>query len=118
MSFESLLSDDLVFGADVHADIEASIKHLVETAEVKALVAELNEEKAKELIQCIKGWVEEPYNRRFRHPKDISITAGLVALAVWNSKAQEVQELFDYVGKISEPALVWPYAAVKVLKKS
>lgn len=82
-------------------------------AEVKKLAGDA--EQAKKLALCVRSWLEVPYNRRCRHPKETPICAIIVLLAGHQS-VTEVKDLFAEIENIAEPSMSWVCMTVKHIK--
>lgn len=106
MNFEPLLSDNVNFEGGLASDVGSCCTRLAETAEVKALASQMTEDTAKELCLCLTGWLNQPYDRRYRHPKDMAFCAGFVLLKD-HLKLAEVKGLLDILNNLNEPSLSW-----------
>ena len=101
MKYEALLSENVDQEAGYASDVGSCFRRIEKTPEVEGLKGNID---PQELCLCLKRWMEEPYNRRYRHPKESALCAGLVLLTDCLG-APGVKDLLVYISKITEPAL-------------
>jgi len=105
MIFDTLLSNNVMMEGCYASDPGSCSRRLERTDEVKALLP-MTDEASRSLCLCLMRWFSQPYDRRYRHPKEMAICAGLVLLQD-HLKLAEVKDLFEFINKIDEPALAW-----------
>ena len=106
-SIASLLSDEVFSEGTLASDVRSLWRRLARTQEVIGLARQLASDRnqIESLCSSVQVWLDEPYDRSYRHPKDIAICAALIALET--SPLSAVRHLFTRLRGAKVPSLVW-----------
>ncbi len=106
-NFEALLSDDVFIQASVASDVSSLARRLSRTRQVCELAQSVqsNPGGIASLFRFVEELIDEPYDPRYRHPKDFAICAALSVLGT--VPLLPVRRFVLRLAKNEQTSLVW-----------